>query len=99
MKIYISGKISGLNLAVAAQNFEEAESLLKQRYSKYEVNPVNPMKIKHKENASWEDYMKEDIGALLQCDGIFMLKNWSESKGARVEYAIARELKLPIFYE
>lgn len=99
MKIYISGKITGLNLSHASQLFEEAEALLKERYSKYDVNPINPMKIKHKENATWEDYMKEDIGALLECDGIFMLKNWSDSRGARVEYAIARELKLPIFYE
>lgn len=30
---------------------------------------------------------------------LFMQKDWGQSKGARVEYAIARELGLQIYHE
>lgn len=41
-------------------------------------------------------YMREDIKALLQCDTVMMLPNWEQSRGARLEYEIAKELELPV---
>jgi hypothetical protein len=43
--------------------------------------------------------MKEDISALLTCDAIYLLKNWGDSRGARIERAIALELGIKIIYE
>ena len=58
MRIYISGAITGLETAVAFQNFERAEDLLRERGHE----PVNPMKkVSEQEGKSWEEYMKEDI--------------------------------------
>lgn len=95
--IYISGKISGLHITQAEAHFMNAEIDL--MYLGYE-NIINPMKlVPYDPNLTWHDYMVKDIGALLKCDAIFMLKNWGQSKGARVERAIAIELGLEIIYQ
>jgi hypothetical protein len=90
-KIYISGKITGIE-AQAAQLFEQAETDI--RNAGFE--PVNPMKLNHNHDKSWESYMKADLKALLDCDGIFMLNNWTDSKGALIELDLALKLKIPI---
>lgn len=93
-RIYISGKITGLEESVYTKNFNDAEELLK---SKYEV--VNPIKIKPEGEPTWENYMKADLKAMLDCDCIYMLKNWLGSKGAMVEHNLASDLKFEIIYQ
>ncbi len=51
------------------------------------------------EHNIWSAYMAEDIKALLNCDGIYMLKGCGESKGAKLEYVIAVDLRLTIQFE
>jgi hypothetical protein len=95
MKIYISGKISGLPEAEAFKNFDTAtEILVAMGYS-----VVNPMYLPHNHEKTWEAYMKEDIEALMKCDAIFMLKNWRDSKGAKIEHDLAECLNFKIFYQ
>lgn len=43
--------------------------------------------------------MKEDVKALCDCDEIFMLSNWTDSKGAIIEHTIAMYLGLKVSYE
>jgi len=93
-KVYISGKISGIeNLAVIL--FEKAESDLKNRG----FDPINPMKLNHEHDKSWRSYMREDIKALCGCEVIYMLLNWTDSKGAIIEHTIAMYLGLTVEYE
>lgn len=92
-KIYISGQITGNPNAFAL--FESAESFLKSKG----FDVVNPMKLKHKENAEWIDFMREDIKAMMDCDAIYMLSNHEKSRGAMVERGVFLALGLPIFYE
>jgi hypothetical protein len=95
-KVYISGKISGLEFADAYSNFEFAEkyiNLLNNHAA------VNPMKIDHVHDQTWESFMVEDIRALFSCDAIYLLSNWEESKGARIEKAIAKEMGIEIIYQ
>ena len=94
-KIYISGKITGLPYEEAFKMFDNAESKLQTQL--YEV--VNPMKIIHEHDLSWESYMKEDLKAMLDCDAIYLLKNYKDSKGAMIEYKLALDLKLRIVHE
>lgn len=94
-KVYISGKITGLDYQDAFNNFEKAEQEIKGLGG----ISVNPMKLIHKENADWFDYMENDLAALLRCEGIYMLKDWGNSKGARLERAVALELGLSIVYQ
>jgi hypothetical protein len=96
MKCYISGKITGLDYNEAFEKFEKAEKVVEGN----DYEPVNPMKLHPKSDTlTWEEYMEKDIGALLRCDAIYMLSDWSDSKGARVERAIALELGYEVFYQ
>ena len=96
MKIYISGKISGLPLKSVIEKFKWHAGFLKLKG--YE--PINPIDISpFDESKEWHDYMVDDIAALLKCDAIYMLKDWGQSKGARIEYQIAKELGLQIHFE
>jgi hypothetical protein len=95
-KVYISGKMSGLEYVEYSRHFGMVEELLVGRG----VEVVNPVKIKPKCVApEYKDYMLADIGALWDCDGIYMLANWRDSRGARIEHAIALELGLEVYYE
>lgn len=95
MKAYISGRISGLNHHVAYGYFEQAEKFLCDQGH----TPINPMRIKHEHGGTWQEYMLEDIRALMGCEAIFMLPNWGQSRGARIEYSVAREMGLRILFQ
>ena len=93
-KIYISGKITGIENE-APILFAKAENLL--LADGYET--INPMDLDHQHDKSWHSYMKEDIKALCDCDEIFMLSNWADSKGAIIEHTIAMYLGLKVRYQ
>ena len=95
MRIYIAGKIGNHDLHVYTQKFEAAENHL--RVIGYE--PVNPCKINSYLFFPWEDYILNDIRHLLKCEAIYMLKDWTESKGARIEHFIALEAGMKVIYE
>lgn len=92
--VYISGKISGLDLDVAKTHFKAAELELKERG----FNTVNPFDL-NADTAEWKDAMINDITFLFNCDGIYLLNNWRRSRGARIERIIAQELGLFIAYQ
>jgi len=105
MRIYISGKITGIE-DKAYQIFEDGEKEVKTIFSTMPVNfsketliIVNPMKLPHLHDKTWEAYMKEDLKELLSCDAIYMLKGWSESKGAAIEYDLANKLGLTVIHQ
>lgn len=92
MKVYISGKITGD--ADYKQKFANAEETA--RAVGFEV--FNPARVPD-EGKPWEWYMKRDIKELMDCDAILLLKDWEESKGARLEAYIASQLKIKIYEE
>lgn len=89
--VYISGKITGLTEEQYKIKFAGAEKLLRQ----YGYRPVNPAKKGEVPGYKWEDYLKEDIAMLCECDFIYFLDNWNESEGAKLEKFIAEKLKIP----
>lgn len=96
MKTYISGKITGYDISFAEHKFLLTETILKHNG----FNPVNPFKISPiSDNKTWKDYMIDDIKALLDCEAIYMQNDWGQSKGARIEYQIAKEIGLKIMFE
>ena len=88
-KIYISGKITG-DTNHRAKFFEEANRLLSLGYE-----PVNPAALVLTD-VSWEDAMKTVLTAMLLCEGISLLPDWIESKGAIIEERLARELRMDV---
>jgi hypothetical protein len=103
MKIYISGKIGNLPKEIYERKFWDAENEVRSvaniNLFGREIETVNPCTLDHAGNATYKDYMMKDIDALFDCDGIFMLNNWKDSKGARIEHAIAIEMGLKIWYQ
>ena len=49
-------------------------------------------------DAEWHDAMKISVAHMMQADGVAMLDGWRDSKGARLEYRIARELDMPAYH-
>lgn len=90
MIVYISGAITGVENY--AQKFQEVEDIL----TKEGLEAVNPVKINHDHDKTWESYMKVDIIELMKCDAIFMLDGWEKSKGATIERNLAITLKMPL---
>jgi len=95
MKIYISGKISGLSEEEYTDNFEKVKLNLWEtdfcfsirRYS----HIISPLDIKPFLGIkSWLFYMIADIWQLRKCNHIAMQKNWTDSKGAVIEYFFAK---------
>lgn len=94
LRVYISGPISlGDSLsreAVEANlgKFPAAARALSERGYK----PVDPTHNAQQDGLVWLDYMRRDIHALVECDGIAMLDGWEKSRGACVEEQLARAL-------
>lgn len=100
--IYISGRITGNKKWQS--DFKSAENfLINLGYEgKDIINPLNIDKLVQKEtaNPTYKNYMVKDIKFLINfCDSIYMLRGWWRSKGARLEYHIAKVLGLKIFYQ
>lgn len=91
MKIYLAGKVSGLSRVEASQKFGAAEKKLIDQGHEV-VNPLNLVDF----HDTWENAMKICIKALLDCEEIYLLPCWKESRGATIERALTISLKMPI---
>jgi hypothetical protein len=87
-KVFISGKVTGIEYYVAYQTFANADRQL----SSMGYQVINPMKICRK-NWSWLRCMAKCLWAIYFCDKIYQLPNWQESRGARIEYRWAKLLR------
>lgn len=87
-RCYIAGPMTGYpDLNYPA--FAEASRVLRKRG--YGV--VSPAELNSIETA-YEDAMRNDIRALIDCNHICMLKGWEKSKGATLEHHIATVMGL-----
>lgn len=81
-RIYISGKIT--NEPNYEENFAKAEEYLESIGYK----AINPAKVKVA-NLSYDEFMKIDLCLLEMADGIYMLRDWMQSNGAKIEFLYA----------
>lgn len=97
---YISGRIT--KNKHWQEDFLNAENYLKKK------NPhdviINPLRIdkvvqRTFTNPKYQDYILFDIKALITCNYIYMLRGWWRSRGARLEYHIAKMLGLEIIFQ
>lgn len=59
--------------------FMEATNACEQRGLAY----VNPAEFGVQEDYAWEDYMRRDIKALMECNAILLLPGWRQSKQSK----------------
>jgi hypothetical protein len=104
IKVYIAGPMRGIQNQ-NKKSFYKAEKKLS-ACNLYEI--YNPARMDDAKGITEEDLensetlkevVRDDIDFLLNCDGIYMLRSWENSVGARAEHAIAVLLKIFILYE
>lgn len=93
-KIYIAGKITNENIGAVKTKFAIAERKL--RGEGYIT--INPTRYGDY-GITWAENMKICIKKLVECDCLYLLPDWIDSKGAILEKQIAEALQLEIITE
>lgn len=93
MRIYISGRITGLPYHIAAGHF----AIAARRLSELGHHPVNPIYNGLPRDATWAEHMRTDLATLRACEGVCMLHGWERSRGARIERRAALKRGMPIY--
>lgn len=103
-RIYIAGPMTGI-----PYHNRDAFNQVAQNLTALGASPVNPIDLDkmigvepHPEGDSSGYDLKKiartDLGALLECDAIWMMDGWEQSKGACAEHATAEWVGLKIYY-
>lgn len=91
MKIYIAGKITGVDNYKPLFNIAE-ERLIKKGHTVLKPS-VMPLGFEH------EEYMHVSYSMIDICEAIYFLNNWKDSKGAILEHRYAERNGKKIYYE
>lgn len=81
MKIYITGKITGNS------NYKEQFAAAEKKLKAEGHQVINP--TWKPEGLPYKQYIDMGLMELQQCDVIYLLSDWKDSKGARMEYIYA----------
>ncbi len=104
--VYIAGPYTSeskrqedVNIFMAAQ---VAASYMKQGYAVFCPHTMTSQidrECNDDKRLDWERYLTMDIYWLSKCDSIHMLRGWRESRGATIEYMVAKGLGLEVLSE
>jgi len=112
MKYYIAGKMRGLKY-YGFPEFDKAKAMLEAEGHDV-ISPADidresgtdPMTFPKDydwdsipDGFDFKECRRRDIEAIESCDGIYLLKNWSHSKGARAEHAYADWAEKEIIFQ
>ena len=96
-KVYISGPMIGLDRELYLKMFRRAEqSLRSQGYHKI-VNPIRVWACRWPwlyKIIGYRLTLLYDLWLLMQCDQIYKLPGWRDSKGANIESCVAYHFKI-----
>lgn len=100
--IYVSGPFTAGNGRTVQDNIELAKKA-GYRLRKLGLMPIIPhisILDPGPGEAGYKLAMKECLELMRRCDGVFMMENWRESRGARIERWVAmRRFNQPVAYE
>lgn len=82
MKVYIAGKIRGLN------NHKEIFKKAEDKFLKEGDIVLNPSNLP--EGMEQADYMDMCLSMVRSCDILCLLPNWEDSEGAKIEASYAK---------
>jgi NADH:ubiquinone oxidoreductase subunit len=97
-RIYISGPMTGLPNC-NREAFHATEKRLHQdsRFRDWVI--YNPANLPQSAAWTWHDYMRINIAHIIDCQCMYMLPGWQNSKGANLEHHIAEQLGFEIIYQ
>jgi len=95
MKIYLAGKITGLPHEEASALFGQAEHEI----ARAGHTPLNPLtRVDQTEGRTYNEYLLDALRIMmLEAEAVYFLDNWIDSKGDRIEFAIANETDMTIY--
>lgn len=91
-KVYLSGPMSG-RTNWNRDAFMDAQA----RVGKKDVLVFNPHFNGVEMSAPWKEHMRADIRNLMDCDILVQLPEWELSRGARLEWEVAKAIGLEIY--
>ncbi|AWB17242.1 DUF4406 domain-containing protein [Clostridium botulinum] len=91
MEIYIAGKITGL------KDYKEKFNKAQEKLISKGYKCMNPSVLP--EGFPWEVYMPICYAMIDACNSVYMLKNWTDSKGAKLELEYAKSKNKKIIFE
>src|SRR5215469_16538110 len=94
-KCYIAGKVTGLSEQEYRSKFRNAEIAV----TVLGYEPINPVEMDHDHDKTWLSYMREALTQFMVCDLLYVLPDWEDSRGARIEVQLAKDLGIPIIFE
>ena len=91
--IYISGPITGI-----PEGNRPAFAAMAARLRADGHTVINPHELFREvfRPLTWEDYMRDDLTALLTCTHLVLLPGWESSRGARLEKYVAEHLGMSV---
>lgn len=92
-KIYISLPISDRDL----EEVKKRAEYLKGQVDKDLYEAITPFDVCPDETLPYRELMGRDIAALMECDGVLFDYDWRESKGCRLEHAVAEIYNIRIY--
>ena len=98
--VYLSGPITGMDYQECVDLFADWEARMVNEGKRV----LNPIKLDFyledllERKPSRQEYLRQDLQVLLQCDEILMLPGWSNSKGAQLERRVASECGIKVTY-
>ncbi len=97
IRCYISGPIT--DDPDYLDRFRAATSHIAANYGVLPLNPAAPTWHKGATDTTWAGFMRRDIALLLKCQMLYLLTGWKASKGATLEFTIAKHLGMPVVME
>lgn len=85
-RIYIAGKMTGLSPEMVYEKFHRAARWIESNQFEAVLPPLNDLSPE-----MWYNNMLICLNTLLECDVIYLLQDWENSDGAKVEYLFARK--------
>jgi hypothetical protein len=91
-KLYLSGPMTGIPYKNFPAFIKASQTLRKAGYK-----VVSPHELETKDvQCTWENCMRRDIKAEMDCTAIATLPKWKNSRGASVEVYIGKALGYPV---
>lgn len=91
MKIYIAGKITGLD------NYKELFDKKEKELIEEGFRVVNPTVLPL--GLEYDDYLWMNFAMIDVCDSVYFLNNWKDSEGAKAEQEYAERKGKLLIYE
>lgn len=91
-KVYISGKMTGLERDEYRDRFREAERLIRAEGYHRIVNPIRVWACRWQwlyKAVGYRMVLLYDLWLLLRCNRIYMIPGWDDSRGAKIESFVA----------